>query len=38
MVLMGDGSVKMLKNETDLVVLKRYACRDDRLVITDQVN
>jgi Protein of unknown function (DUF1559) len=38
LVLMGDGSAKMLKNETDIVVLKRYACRDDRLVISDNVN
>jgi prepilin-type N-terminal cleavage/methylation domain-containing protein len=35
---MGDGSVKFLKNETDIVVLKRYAVRDDRLPITDAVN
>ncbi|HVU86796.1 MAG TPA: DUF1559 domain-containing protein [Pirellulales bacterium] len=35
---MGDGSVKFLKNETDMVVLKRYAVRDDRLPITDSVN
>jgi len=38
MVLMGDGSCKLLKNETDLQVLKKYACRDDGLPITDAVN
>jgi hypothetical protein len=38
LVLMGDGSAKMLKNETDMVTLKRYAVRDDRLVISDTVN
>jgi prepilin-type N-terminal cleavage/methylation domain-containing protein len=38
LVLMGDGSAKMLKNETDMVTLKRYAVRDDRLVISDAVN
>ena len=38
LVLMGDGSAKMLKNETDMVMLKRYAVRDDRLVISDTVN
>jgi prepilin-type N-terminal cleavage/methylation domain-containing protein len=36
--LMGDGSVKFMKNETDLMMLKRYASRDDRLPITDTVN
>jgi prepilin-type N-terminal cleavage/methylation domain-containing protein len=38
LVLMGDGSAKMLKNETDLIVLKRYAQRDDRMVISDSIN
>ena len=38
LVLMGDGSARMLKNETDEITLKRYACRDDRLVISDTVN
>jgi type II secretory pathway pseudopilin PulG len=36
--LMGDGSVKFMKNETDLITLKRYAVRDDRLPISDNVN
>jgi prepilin-type N-terminal cleavage/methylation domain-containing protein len=38
MVLMGDGSARLFKNETDLVVLKRYSVRDDRLVISDSIN
>ena len=38
LVLLGDGSAKMLKNETDMITLKRYAVRDDRLVISDTVN
>ncbi|HEY1603084.1 MAG TPA: DUF1559 domain-containing protein [Pirellulales bacterium] len=38
LVLMGDGSAKMLKNETDMITLKRYAVRDDRLVISDTIN
>jgi len=36
--LMGDGSVKFMKNETDMIILKRYAARDDRLPIVDAVN
>ncbi len=36
--LMGDGSVKFMKNETDIVMLKRYATRDDRMPISDAVN
>ena len=36
--LMGDGSVKFMKNETDIQVLKRYAARDDRLPVVDAVN
>ena len=38
LVLMENGSAKMLKNETDMITLKRYAVRDDRLVISDTVN
>jgi len=31
MVLLGDGSVRLLRNEMDLVLLKRLSCRDDKL-------